>query len=174
MNAHAAITPAPCRTEESGSAVAALVRSSLPLDIGWLDTRRSALPAPRHQPLAFRFCFDEVPFDARVSWQGDRAVLALVGALGTLPFTVEDGRRRQQLESLLAAARRGSGLDWRVDNRQEMAVLGSVEIAAPVTPTALFSSLVALLLRCRPYLAVLADDAAEACGSCGIVSTSPG
>jgi hypothetical protein len=149
--------------------------ASLSFDMASLGVCRDAWTTARHRPLVFRFCVDEVPFEARALWRDNRVVLSLAGALGTLPFTIESGQRRRRLAMILAAAARGSGLAWTVDQRHEMTVAGDAELAAPVTPTALISGVVALLLRCRPYLELLVAAAAEAaCDDGGTASTSPG
>jgi hypothetical protein len=128
------------------------------------------------RPLVFRFCVGEVPFEARASWRDDRVMLSLAGALGTLPFTIESRQRRRRLAMVLAAARRGSGLAWTIDQRHEMRVTGDAELAAPVTPAALLGGVVELLLRCRPYLELLVAAAVDgaACDAGGTANTSPG
>jgi hypothetical protein len=128
--------------------VATLGRSQLPLELD----RLHLLGRDGSTPLAFRFVFQEVPFSCTAERQGDRAMLALTGDFGALPYTAESADRRRSVQSALAEARRDSGLDWEVTPQQEIEVKGDIDLGLPLTPVALVAGAVTLLMRARPSL----------------------
>src|SRR6185312_16267233 len=89
------------------SMLAALSRFVPPFEIDRFGAAPDGIePARPSGVLDFRFCFSEVPFSARTERRDGRPVLTLIGDLGTLPFTIENARRRQRLRLVLDAAQR--------------------------------------------------------------------
>jgi len=133
---------------ETRGVVATLGQSKLPLELD----RLHLLGRDGSEPLAFRFVFHEVPFSCRAERQGSRAVLALTGDFGALPYTAEDAPRRRSVQEALTAARSNSGLDWDVTPQQQIEVRGDVDLGLPLTPVALVAGAVTLLMRAQPFL----------------------
>ena len=142
--------------------VATLGRAHIPLELDRLPALRAAAAAAATEPVAFRFCLDEVPFRARAERRDGRLVVVLEGELGVMPFTIEGARRRRRLRQFVRAAGRASGLEWTVDDRQRILVNGTTAVDMPLTPAGVMTGTVALLLRLRPYLALAIEIASEA------------
>ena len=136
--------------------------STLPVELD-----RLALPgtmgieAPSGQ-IVFRFVYLDVPFTGRVEGRGNGAVLRLTGDLGPLPFTVEAAQRRCRALRTLAAVTRDTKLDWRLSDKQAIAVAGEIELPRPLTPSAMVAGVVGLLLRGERHLRLLVDVLGEA------------
>lgn len=146
----------------AGAILASLSRLRPPFEIDRDDHTIAGMPPARPSGvLAFRFCFDEVPFEARTERRDGRAVLSLRGDFGHLPFTIENARRRRRLRLALDAAERASGLRWEITGTQAIRASGEVDLCMPLTPTAVIAGAVTLLLRSRPYLELIAAVAGE-------------
>jgi hypothetical protein len=111
--------------------------------------------------LEFSFCFKEVPFRARAERRNERPLLSLTGDLGILPFTIENARRRRRLRTVLAAARRSSGMSWEVTQNHRIRVSGEVDLDLPLTPTAVIAGATTLLMASRPYLELIVSVGGE-------------
>lgn len=107
--------------------------------------------------ISFCFAFRDVPFSCTAERQDGRPILALVGDFGALPYSVESVERRRSVQTVLAAAQRRSGLDWKVTRTQTIAVQGGITLDLPLTPKALVVGTVTLLLRARPYIELLVE-----------------
>ena len=107
--------------------------------------------------ISFCFAFRDVPFSCTAERQDGHPVLALVGDFGALPYSVEGVERRRSVQTVLAAAQRRSGLDWKVTPTQTIAVTGGITLELPLTPKALVVGTVTLLLRARPYIELLVE-----------------
>ena len=118
-------------------------------------------PARPSGVLRFRFCFSEVPFEARTERRQGCAVLSLSGDLGYLPFTIENARRRRRLRLALWAARRATGLRWEVTDTHAIRAHGEIDLRMALTPTAVVAGAVTLLLRSQPYLELITEIAGE-------------
>jgi hypothetical protein len=132
------------------SIIGLLGRQPMPLEMDCLSSA-----APRRWTFAFRF--RDVPFTATVDG-GDVPLLTLRGSPGRLPYSIESKRRRQAACRVLDAARRATGLGWRVTEGQEIAVEGAVAIARPLTPTATLAAATLLLLKAQAHLDVLLEE----------------
>jgi hypothetical protein len=142
--------------------LAALRDTPMPLELDHIP----ALSAPggaAHPaaPVAFRFCLDEVPFRARAERREGGIAVTLEGELGIMPFTIESAARRRRLRRVVAAASRASGFGWTVDGRQRILITGEMALDQPLTPAAVLTGVVTLLLRLRPYLALAVAVAGE-------------
>ncbi len=137
--------------------------SSLPIEFSQFGTAAESGIAEATPRIALRFTYCDVPFVGSIERHGTAATLRLTGGVGPLPFTAQAARRRQRALRTLAAAGRAS-LNWQVSARQEIIVDGTIELARPLTPTAMVAGAVQLLLQADAYLALLLDvlgDAAE-------------
>src|SRR5438067_720695 len=120
------------------SVLASLGRLAGPIEIDRITGAMADLPPPRPSGvLRFRFCFREVPFEARAERRQNRPVLSLTGDLGTLPFSIEHAARRRRLRKVLAAAELFSGLRWEVTPAQTIRASGEIDLGAALTPTAI-------------------------------------
>jgi hypothetical protein len=145
------------------SVLAALGRFVPPFEIDRFGAAPEGTPPVRPSGvLDFRFCFAEVPFHARAERRQGRPMLTLSGDLGTLPFTIENARRRHRLRLVLAAAQRRSGLTWEVTAHHAIRLRGEIELELPLTPVAVLAGAVALLMKIRPYLDLVVAVAGEA------------
>lgn len=154
---HASPSP-PTRAVVGQSSIASLLDGNLPAATDWL---RADPATPDAKPFAFRFCVNEVPFQAKIVRWNQRAVLSLTGELGTLPFSAESARRRQRLALIVAAAQRRTSLNWAVNGQQEIIVSGDIEIAERVTPTKALAGAITLMLRARPYTDLIVSVGGE-------------
>ena len=118
-------------------------------------------PARPSGVLKFRFCFKEIPFEARTERRDGRPVLWLSGDLGILPFTIENAARRRRLRRVLAVVQQDSGMRWGVGYDQHIRVTGEKVLEVPLTPTAVIAGATALLLNTRPYLELIVAVASE-------------
>lgn len=147
----------------SQGVLASLGRHEPPLEIDRFGgSPGGTTPASASGEVRFRFCFHEVPFEARTIRRDGRPLLLLTGDLGPLPFTIESPARRRRLRKVMAAAQRGSGLVWDVTQEQRIRVTGETDLGASLTPTAMIAGAATLLLACRPYLDLLITVAGEA------------
>ena len=141
--------------------IASLGELAPPFDLDRFGASFGLGPARPGGPLAFRFCFREVPFAARIERRQNKAALSLAGDFGILPFSAENPRRRRRLRLALAAARRASGLRWEVTPDHHIRATGEVDLALPLTPLAVVAGATGLLLRSRPYLELIVAVGSE-------------
>lgn len=141
--------------------IASLGRVALPFEIdqGIGPERLGARP---NGVLAFCFGFQDVPFQARAERRDGRPWLTLVGDLGSLPFSIENPRRRRRLLKVLHGAQAGTTLHWEVDQDHRMRVIGEIELGLPLTPMAVIAGAATLLVHCRPYIDLVVKVANEA------------
>jgi hypothetical protein len=160
MTASSALADPRLAENPSHAFLAALRDAPMPLELD----RIPLLGAPEGAgaPVAFRFCLDEVPFRARAERRDGRLAVTLEGELGVMPFTIESAARRRRLRRVVVAASRASGFGWTVDGRQRILVTGETLLDQPLTPAAVLTGVVTLLLRLRPYLALVVAVAGEA------------
>ena len=157
-NRHRKSMPAVAESKpKEESVIATLGGFELPLELdrpvmfGRGDTR----------PVAFRFTYREVPFACTATRENGHPVLTLIGDFGALPYTAEGPDRRHAVQTVVAAARERSGLDWHVTPEQEIVMRGGISLALPLTPVAMIAGAVTVLLRARPYLEVLLNALAQ-------------
>jgi hypothetical protein len=112
--------------------------------------------------LTFCFGFQDVPFQAKTERRDGRPWLTLIGDLGSLPFSIENPRRRRRLLKVLHGAQAGTTLHWEVDQDHRMRVIGEIELGLPLTPTAVVAGAATLLVHCRPYIDLVVKVANEA------------
>ena len=144
------------------SVLASLGRLAGPLEIDRVDAGIAGLPPARPSGvLRFRFCFREVPFEARAERRQNRPMLMLTGDLGTLPFSIESPARRRRLRKVLSAAGLFSGLRWEVTSAQTIRASGEIDLGTALTPTAIIAGTATLLLRSRPYIDLITTVAGE-------------
>ena len=145
-----------------GSILAALSRLAGPIEIDRVEGASADLPPARPSGvLRFRFCFREVPFEARAERRQTRPILSLTGDLGTLPFSIENPARRRRLRKVLAAAKLFSGLRWEVTPAQTIRAKGEIDLGTALTPTAIIAGTATLLLQSRPYIDLITTVAGE-------------
>jgi hypothetical protein len=145
-----------------GSVLAALSRLAGPIEIDRVEGASTDLPPARPSGvLRFRFCFREVPFEARAERRLHRPILRLTGDLGTLPFSIENPARRRRLRKVLAAAELFSGLRWEVTPAQTIRASGEIDLGTALTPTAIIAGTATLLLQSRPYIDLITTVAGE-------------
>jgi hypothetical protein len=145
-----------------GGVLAALGRLAGPIEIDRVEGASADLPPARPSGvLRFRFCFREVPFEARAERRKNRPILSLSGHLGTLPFTIENPARRRRLRKVLAAAELFSGLRWEVTPEQTIRASGEIDLGTALTPTAIIAGTATLLLQSRPYIDLITAIAGE-------------
>jgi len=65
------------------------------------------------------------------------------------------------VQRVVAHGRCRSGLDWQVTPQQEIIVRGGISLALPLTPVAMVTGAVTLLLRTRPFLELLLETMSE-------------
>ncbi|HKW54083.1 MAG TPA: hypothetical protein VJO12_10340 [Stellaceae bacterium] len=153
------------RLASNGSAPAGLIASlsgvALPFEIdrGFAPGDVGARP---NGVLTFCFGFQDVPFQARSERRDGRPWLKLVGDLGSLPFSIENPRRRRRLLKVLHGAQAGTTLQWEVDQDHRMRVIGEIELGLPLTPMAVIAGAATLLVHCRPYIDLVVKVASEA------------
>ena len=138
---------------ETHGVVATLGSCPLPIELSQLHL----FDAGDKEAISFRFAFHDVPFSCTAERREGKPMLALVGDFGALPYTVEGAERRRSVQTILATAKRRSGLDWTVTRNQTIAVAGGIALDLPLTPRALVVGTVALLLRALPYLELLVE-----------------
>jgi hypothetical protein len=112
--------------------------------------------------LSFCFGFQDVPFQGRTERRQGRPWLTLIGDLGSLPFSIENPRRRRRLLKVLHGAQAGTTLNWEVDQDHRMRVVGEIELGLPLTPLAVIAGAATLLVHCRPYIDLVVKVANEA------------
>jgi hypothetical protein len=112
--------------------------------------------------LTFCFGFQDVPFQARAERREGRPWLTLTGDLGSLPFSIENPRRRRRLLKVLHGAQAGTTLQWEVNQDHRMRVIGDIELGMPLTPMAVVAAAATLLVHCRPYIDLVVTVANEA------------
>ncbi len=112
--------------------------------------------------LTFCFGFQDVPFQARAERRDGRPWLTLTGDLGSLPFSIENPRRRRRLLKVLHGAVAGTTLQWEVNQDHRMRVIGDIELGMPLTPMAVVAGAATLLVHCRPYIDLIVKVANEA------------
>lgn len=151
--------PATDQTAQGQGPLAFLADGKLPGLAARLHLDDDAVAA---KPFTFRFCVNEVPFEATLMRRERRAVLSLTGALGVLPFTAESATRRRRLAMIVAAARRRTRLHWAVTGRQEIVVSGDIELTDRITPTTALAGAISLMLRARPYADLIVSVNGEA------------
>lgn len=134
------------------SVVASIGRFAPPFDIDRFGASFGLGLARPSGRFNFRFCFNEVPFTGRTERRQDQPMLTLTGDLGILPFTIENAARRRRLRKVLLAAKHASGLRWDITPEHHIRVAGEIDLALPLTPTAVIAGATTLLLRSRPYL----------------------
>lgn len=138
---------------ETHGVIAKLGNYELPLELDRLHLFGSTGAGA----ISFCFAFRDVPFSCTAERQDGRPVLALVGDFGALPYSAESPERRRSVQTVLAAAQRRSGLEWKVTPTQTIAVKGGITLDLPLTPKALVVGTVAVLLRARPYIDLLVE-----------------
>lgn len=108
-------------------------------------------------PLAFRFSWRGLRFEAHGQARGSHMVLELGAELATVPFSAEDPLARARLYQLMA--RFGDGKDCPLTLTRHSAIRyqGTVAIDLPLTATAVMADTVALLLRARPYVELVEE-----------------
>jgi len=162
MTATAAHLLSDASAPSPGSVLASLSRLVGPIEIDRVEGAVADLPPPRPSGvLRFRFCFREVPFEARAERRQDRPILSLTGDLGTLPFSIENPTRRRRLRKVLAAAELFSGLRWEVTPAQTIRANGEIDLGTALTPTAIIAGTATLLLQSRPYIDLITAVASE-------------
>src|SRR5690348_9395271 len=112
------------------SIIATLGGFKLPIELD----RPAIFGLAEHRPLAFRFSFREVPFSCTAMRENGHPLLSLTGDFGALPYTAEGPERRQAVQTVVAAARQRSGLDWQVTPEQQIVMKGGISLALPLTP----------------------------------------
>jgi hypothetical protein len=160
-SAAATTAPAPEALLPLQGVLASLSKFEPPFEIDRFGTSFGLHPVRPSGVLEFRFCFKEVPFEARTERRDGRPVLTLRGDLGILPFTIENAARRRRLRTVLAAVRQGSGMRWSVGRDHHIRVTGEIALDLPLTPTAVIAGATALLLRSRLYLELIVSVAGE-------------
>jgi hypothetical protein len=145
------------RKPKDQSIIAALGGFGLPLELD----RSEFFGSGATRPVAFRFTFREVPFSCIAERKDGQPVLVLTGDFGALPYTAEGPERRKAVQTVVAHARCRSGLDWQVTPHQEIIVRGGISLALPLTPVAMVTGAVTLLLRARPFLELLLETMTE-------------
>ena len=157
----ASVSPQPTATPLPVSVVASLGRFEPPFEIDRFGASFGIGPARPSGILNFRFCFQEVPFQAHTERRDGRPVLSLTGDLGILPFTIENATRRRRLRKVLSAAKQASGLCWEIGADQCIRVTGEIDLGDTLTPTAVIAGATTLLLKSRPYLDLIIAVASE-------------
>lgn len=142
-------------------ALASLGRFAPPFEIDRLGLLGGKPPKPTGV-LTFCFGFQDVPFQARAARREGRPFLTLTGDLGSLPFSIENPRRRRRLLKVLQAAQTGTTMQWEVNQDQRMRVTGEIELGLPLTPMAVVAGAATLLVHCRPYVDLIVRVANEA------------
>jgi hypothetical protein len=163
--------PAPSRSPiapESGAPtllglIASLARFTPPFEIdrGIVQPGGAALVRPVGV-LNFCFGYQDVPFRARAERRAGRPTLTLTGDLGSLPFSIENPRRRRRMLKVLAGAQDGTTLQWQVTADNRVFVQGEIELGLPLTPLAIIAGAATLLVHCRPYIDLVVQVANEA------------
>lgn len=144
-----------------GGAIASLGQIKPPFEIDRFGASFGLGPARASGALTFHFCFKDVPFTAHTERRDDRPLLRLTGDLGTLPYTIENAKRRRRLRKVLRAAQRASGLRWEITPQHLIRATGEIDLGLPLTPTAVIAGAATLLLRSRPYLELIIAVAGE-------------
>jgi hypothetical protein len=141
--------------------IASFGRFVLPFEIdqGFAPGDASARP---NGVLTFCFGFQDVPFQARAERRKGRPWLTLTGDLGSLPFSIENPRRRRRLLKVLSGAQAGTTLQWEVNQDHRMRVVGEIELGMPLTPMAVIAGAATLVVHCRPYIDLMVRVANEA------------
>lgn len=146
----------------SESVVALLGRFEAPLEIDRFGASFVGLVQTRaDEAVAFRLCFQEVPFRGRAERRNNRPVLTIAGDLGTLPYTIENARRRRRLLKVLSAAQGASGLRWEITPQHDIRVTGEIDLGPALTPEAVIVGTTTLLLRSQPFLDLAVAVAGE-------------
>jgi hypothetical protein len=152
-----AVAPDPTLT---ASPLAFLADEELaPLEIGHvaIDPNSGLLTRARERaPIDFGFSFAGLIFEAAArQGQGD-VILDCAAAIGRLPYTIEDRRRRAELNRALLTLS-GSGLKWQIDEDQTIRVGTRIHVEPPATAPRLVVALVEHLLPVRGYFELLIE-----------------
>lgn len=153
--------PLPWTALPLGGVLASLSKFEPPFEIDRFGASFGLHPVRPSGVIEFRFCFKEIPFEARTERRNGRPVLWLSGDFGILPFTIENAARRRRLRKVLAAVQQDSGMRWGVDHDQHIRVTGEKVLEVPLTPTAVIAGATALLLNSQPYLELIVSVAGE-------------
>lgn len=141
--------------------IASFGRFELPFEIDRGFGPGDAVARP-NGVLTFCFGFQDVPFQARAERRDGRPWLTLTGDLGSLPFSIENPRRRRRLLKVLSGAQAGTTLQWEVNQDHRMRVIGEIELGMPLTPMAVVAGAATLVVHCRPYIDLIVRVANEA------------
>lgn len=106
--------------------------------------------------LDFGFEYRGIPFVVRASAQNQGTDMEIRANLGTLPYTAEDRERRATALAILDTAASDLGGRVRLTNEQRVVMSERYRFDEPLTPAALLTRAVELVLRTKPYLELLA------------------
>jgi hypothetical protein len=117
-----------------------------------------ALPVATPPGLQFRFRFFGRSFAALTRSTAQGIELELAACLAPLPYTAEGSALRRAASAIVADSQLNRGFRFAVSRKQQIFLLASMKIAAPMRPADLVSAIVVLLASARPHLETLRDS----------------
>ncbi len=107
--------------------------------------------------LNFSFEYDGFLFAVRATTAEQKTNVRFHAHLGNLPYTGESKHSRTDALAILWAAEPALGGRVRLTHRQRIIFTEEIWIDEPLTPVTLISCSARLLLRAKPYLAMLSE-----------------
>lgn len=105
--------------------------------------------------IEFGFQYRDIPFVVRAEAAGQGTAMEIRASLGDLPYTVEDPGRRMTAYAIVQAASKGLGGRIMLDGNQRIVLSERYQLDEPLTPQALLTRAVRLVLEAKPYLELL-------------------
>ncbi|WP_119459682.1 hypothetical protein [Rhodospirillaceae bacterium SYSU D60014] len=139
--------------------IAFIAKQPIPIEFNTIVVREDG-SVERHipgRPVTFQFAYLGIPFTAHTQTEDNRPVLHLKGEVGPAPYSAESISARRATHAILRAS-------WSLPHGRLVAwpggrisVTGRVPLPRPLTPVALISAAVSVLLDLRPYLDLLGE-----------------
>lgn len=140
---------------DAQTAMQVLAHTSSPIEVGEIevDEHGGARPRVSDAPVAFRFRYYGIPFDATMPMD-DEGRLQLTATLGVIPFSLENSFGRKAARAIIRRANMPNGR-LHVDDQSRVHLEMTGIPAKPRTPVNVLSTVAALLMEAKPYLELL-------------------
>lgn len=109
-----------------------------------------------HGPVAFDFVYKDVAFAASYVDDGTLARFTMVGDVGPLPYSAENGSARAGVRAVVEAANRALGPVFRLSPERRVLLCCDTPIERPVTAVIMVGLIARFLVPVAPYLDCIA------------------
>ncbi len=120
-----------------------------------LEVSGDLMGPPPHDRLDVGFEYLGVPFVVRAQSRDQGIDMEVRASVGVLPFTAEDSERRATALAILNAATADLGGRVRLTPDQRVIIAERLRMDEALTPVALLSRTVKIVLRHKPYIELL-------------------